>query len=106
MQDGDDLEFLLPGQAPGEGIKQSDFQHWKHHPVTKAYLHFLKEYAEFVRREQVDLLNSATSMPDGFMLGKYTGRFNAFAELSAFEFAHLMNFYPTVDETSEETDAA
>lgn len=106
MKDGDDLEFLLPGQAPGEGFRELDFQKWKHHPVTKAYLHFLREYAEFVRREQVDLLNSANTMPDGFMLGKYTGRFGAFAEMSGFEFAHLMNFYPTVDEDNEETDAS
>jgi len=98
----DDLEFLLPGQNHGDGIKEADFQNWKHHPVSKVFFRFLADYAQHVRMEQIDLLNGSKSeAPTQWVLGQYNGRFNAFAEMSVLQFDDLGNFYPTIDEKEE-----
>ena len=101
-----DLEFLLPGQRRGEGIRERDFQAWKHHPVSKVILRFFEDSAQHVRKSQIDLLNGAKSSPDQFLLGIYNGRFNAFAEMANLAFGDLANAYPIEDEAKEEDNAA
>ena len=87
------------------GIREQDFQIWKHHPVTKVYQRFLLDYERQMAEKQIAVLRTVTQTPDAFTLGTFNGQINAVAMVTALEFSDLVAFYGT-EEEQEEPDAA
>lgn len=84
-----------------DGITEADFQRWKHHPVTKMWLRFLKDYERQLSEQQIGKLRSSSSSPDQFTLGTFTGAINAVNEMADPKFEFILSFYPT-DEQEED----
>lgn len=88
------------------GLQEGDFQRWKHHPVTVLYVAYLRDYADQIRRAQIQNLEHAVEPMPPLMQGELKGRINTLMELAAIEFTHLLEFYPPLEATEEGTDAA
>lgn len=87
-------------------ITEADFNTWKHHPVTKFYLQFLKDFERDADETILMSLRSAKTAPDGFELGQITGFANAIRDMATLEFSHIARFYapPEQEETQEQED--
>ena len=88
------------------GVAESDFQRWKHHPVTKVFIRYLLDCAEHWRREQVDMLRVAPTAPEPFRLGEYKGAINTLAEIAATEFHHMLARYEEQEPQEDENGPA
>ena len=87
------------------GIKEADFQSWKHHPVTKAYMQWMTDYAKALREERSLRLDGSMESPDPYLLGEFKGRINTLTEAAGGEFHHIATFYQEPDK-DQETNAA
>lgn len=85
-----------------DGITEADFQSWKHHPVTKMFLRYLRDTERQYAAHQVGGLRSTKGTPDPFELGKWTGAINAIAEMAEPTYESIVNFY--TPEQQEEPD--
>ena len=93
-----------PGLIELNGVTQSDFQSWKHHPVSKVFFRYLLDFAEQLRRSQLAKIEASDEALSPKEQGEYKGRINTVTELAEIEFGHLVAFYPLADE--EDEDAA
>ena len=83
------------------GITEQDFLTWKHHPVTKLWVRFLKDYGQQLEREQIALLRASSESVDQFKLGSFSGAINAVSEVGDPQFNSIVAFYPTEEEQEE-----
>ena len=86
-----------------DGITEADFQIWKHHPVTKLYVRFLKDYERQLKDAQVGQLRTSTDAPDLFKLGTWTGAINLVSEMSEPRYQSIVDFY-TPEEPQQQED--
>lgn len=84
-----------------DGITKSDFQGWRHHPVSKLFLKFLDDKRKFLGDHVFDLWisGSLTLQAEDTMRGQIIELF----ELKNMEFDAIANFYQM---DKEETDNA
>ena len=82
-------------------LTEQDFLNWKHHPVTKLWLRYLKDYERQMGEQQVSTLRSCVATPDPFGLGAFTGAINAVMEMADPQFAAIVEFYPPDEEEAE-----
>lgn len=87
-------------------ITEDDFNSWKHHPVSKVFLHFLKDREQMLLRDIALRIASTQTSPDLFYLGKLSGRAEEALEHANTEFAHIASFYtpPEQEEQQEKED--
>lgn len=83
-------------------ITEADFNAWKHHPVTKRYLQFLRDFERDTEETLIIKLRSATASPDGFELGQLTGFANAVRDMATLEYVHIAKFYYTPPEEEKQ----
>ena len=82
MSDDADPEYSL------NGITRAALLRWKHHPVSKVFLRYLRDYAEMLRERQLaEIEQSEEPMPPKKQ-GEYKGRMNTLVELASIEFEH------------------
>jgi hypothetical protein len=99
MTDGNDFRYTL------DGIGETEFNQWKHHPASKVFFRFLRHYAQRLRALQVEHLEHSESALEPKQQGEFKGRINTLTEVASIEFADLMKFYPGEHE-EEGSDAA
>ena len=87
------------------GIRDADFQSWKHHPVTKVFLRYVADYRDALRRDQIEKIENAEEPMPPKAQGEYKGRIRTLEELAGIEFGHLVDFYP-LEEQEEDPDEA
>lgn len=85
------------------GITEADFQRWKHHPATKAFMRYLLDYEQQLAEEAVTLLRNTPAAPDAFRLGYFQGEVNAYRSIIELEFQKMVEFYPIAEEESDES---
>lgn len=73
------------------GIRLEDFQQWRHHPVSKVVLQFLRDYRESMHRELLErwTAGSLVLADESEMRGR-SATLQEFAEL---QFESMLNFY-------------
>ena len=86
------LDFIL------DGITEQDFLQWKHHPVSKVWFRYLRDQLRVTEAEQLAGLRGATSAPDPFKLGDFSGFARAIFEMSEPQFESITKFYPIEEE--------
>ena len=84
------------------GITEQSFNEWKHHPCTKLYMRFLKDYERQLAERQMGLLRHSGETPDPFKLGTFTGQINAVAEMAEPKFQSIVEFYPPDEEEEDQ----
>ncbi len=82
-----------------KGIAEADYQGWKHHPVSKVLLQYLRDYHLALKEEAWQCLLRGPA-PAGY-LEEISGRARAVAELYELPFEAIVAFYQ-----EEETNAA
>jgi hypothetical protein len=87
-------------------IAEADLQQWKHHPVSKAYLKYLADFAQNLALLQVEMMLTADGPVSDFMQGEFKGRVSAISEMADPQFASIVKFYTPEGETEEEEHAA
>lgn len=85
-----------------DGITEADFQTWKHHPVTKLYVRWLKHYEQQMKDAQVGQLRSSTGAPDLYTLGTWTGAINTVGEMSELRYQSIVDFYTPEPQQEEQ----
>ena len=83
------------------GIGEQAFNSWKHHPVTKVFVRYLLDYERQIAERAIHALRNTPTAPDPFKSGVFQGEINAYAAIAELQFAELVEFY----RTEEETDA-
>ena len=84
-----------------DGVTEADFQQWKHSPVTKVVMRYLRHYERKMAEEQIDLLRTSVATPDPFGLGRFTGAINQLSECHQIDYATMISFYASEDEAKE-----
>ena len=79
-----------------QGIQQADFQNWKHHPVTRVFHQYLKDYHDMLKDRAWDVVFSDPKAD----LGELVGRAKTLIEMVDLPFEAMFMFYQP-----EETDA-
>lgn len=72
-------------------LEETQFNQWKHHPVTEAFLKFLKDKADSYRRDLVFMWES-NSLSDSDQ-NELRGRVLLLEELSNLPLVVIQNFY-------------
>ena len=97
----------MSGQEPPEpayelnGIQESDFQRWKHHPVSKVLFRYLMDFATTLRDRQMAEIEHSDDPMEPKKQGEYAGRIRTLRELATIEFSHLVEFYPVEGEEGD-----
>jgi hypothetical protein len=87
----EDLEVL--------GMKESDFNAWKHHPITKAFRQYLSDYREALLKDHLARWEAgAIDSTDQ----EARGRAISLKEMAAIEFQHIALFYQDPNEPNHE----
>ena len=84
------------------GIREADFQSWKHHPVSKVFLRYLADYRDTLRKHQLAVIENSPDPIAPKAEGEYAGRVRTLDELANIEFSHLVQFYPEEEEEPDE----
>lgn len=90
--------------TPLDQIKSDDFNRWKHHPVSKVYLQFLRDFsAQLVSHIHDEWLSGKLSLLDE---KEARGRVLLLNELAELKFVSIQSFYGVEeqDEPSAEAD--
>jgi hypothetical protein len=74
-----------------DGITDSDFNVWKHHPVSKLYLKYLGDYRAMLLRELLARWEAGTLILDTEK--EIRGRTMTLADLVDLQFASIEKFY-------------
>lgn len=84
------------------GIRLEDFQQWRHHPVSKVVLQFLRDYREAMHRELLErwTANSLTLADEHEM----RGRSNTLQEFAEIQFESMLNFYKEGENAATTTE--
>jgi hypothetical protein len=86
------------------GIAEQDYLRWRHNPVTKWFLAYLRDY-------RVDLLAGAQDLwlsgsPDwSANEAEMKGRARCLSEMAELPFGSIHTFYQQIDKPNEENDA-
>mgnify|MGYP001606481111 CR=1 FL=1 len=91
------------------GITEGDFQSWKHHPVSKLFFRYLRDFVGQARRDQLIAIENSKEAMSPKEQGEYKGAIKVLTELAEIEFSHLLALYPVeekIDADEEEPDAA
>lgn len=97
--------MLLPvaSRPPHEelllSLKDHDYQQWRHHPITSAYLRYLGDLRTSFRTSAADLLEAGRLAPQADEL---RGRLLNLMELQELSLDAIQNFYRQED--TEEDD--
>lgn len=83
-----------------DGLTDSDFNVWKHHPVSKIYLQYLGDYRAMLLRDLLARWEAGAITLD--IEKEIRGRAMTLAELGELQFASIQKFY----QTDEEENAA
>lgn len=83
------------------GISKHDLQSWRHHPVSKVVLRYLKEKREFIERAALDQWISGSIELSNAQVMR--GQIIELAELENLQFEALAMFYEV--EKEEEFEA-
>ncbi len=78
-------------------LNDQDYNQWRHHPITSAYLQYLNDQIEAFRTAAADLLEDGKLNPQE---GELRGRLLTLRELQSLSLEHIKNFYR--QEESEE----
>lgn len=84
-----------------EGISETNFQQWRHHPVTRLYMHYLRDYERQLAEAQIGKLRSSSSSPDQFTLGTFTGAINAVNEMADPKYESIVAFYQSEEQEDD-----
>lgn len=79
-----------------DGITESDFQVWKHHPVSKLYLRYLNDYRSALLKELVERWEAGHLTLETEK--EIRGRTLTLADLTELQFASIEKFYQTEEE--------
>ena len=86
-----------------KGVQEQDHQLWRHHPVTKVYRQYLKDFREALRQALLDLLEAGNL--DEHTKLKAEGKLQILNEMIHLEYDHLVLFYEApLDEAMDEMD--
>ena len=80
-------------------IQESDYNHWKHHPVSKIYRQFLADYRQMLLKEVFAQWEAGAV--ELTLEKEVRGRIVQLNEILDLEFEHIRNFYAENDTTSE-----
>lgn len=89
-------EFILAG------LTEQDFANWKHHPVTKVYLRFLRDWERQLAERQIGALRKADRGLHPFDQGKFAGYIEAISEMADLTFQDIANAYPSEEEQKQQ----
>jgi hypothetical protein len=93
-----------PAPAALQGITEQDYLLWRHHPVTRLLLSYLRDYrADLVLAAQERWLAGELALATEHEM---KGRVNSLAELADLPFAAIATFYRQLAQAEEEQDAA
>lgn len=73
-------------------LKDADWSHWLHHPVTKVYMAFLADQKANLRETAADLIVGGVE-PDSPMGKEVRGRILTLGELHTLSLAQVQSFY-------------
>lgn len=82
------------------GISDSDFNVWKHHPVSRVYLRYLADYRAMLLRELIGQWEAGVLILDTEK--EIRGRVMTLADLVELRFESIQKFY---EEENEATPA-
>lgn len=82
-------------------ITEQDFNGWKHHPVSKVFLRFLKDREQALLREIAARISAAQTTIDQFALGKLSGRAEEALDHANTSFDEIVSFYTIPQEDNE-----
>ena len=89
--------------TPLGDIRETDFQLWRHHPVTALFLQYLRDYREVLRREALDRWEAgALNLVDQ---QEMRGRVMTCAEMADLPFEAIRSFYEG-EKTENEASSA
>lgn len=91
---------------PLQGITEADFGAWKHHPVTKLFLQFLRDYELIYADELNRRVRLSMASPDQFALGKLAGYANAILDVGNPTYESIAKLYELPQQETEEKHAA
>jgi hypothetical protein len=80
-------------------LSEQDYNLWRHHPITAAYLQYLSDQIEAFRIAAADLLEEGHLNPQAETL---RGRLLMLRELQTLSLDHIKNFYRH-EETEEKS---
>lgn len=82
----------MTSEAPRPiGISESDYQLWRHHPVSKVFLQYIQDYRDTLKREAVDRWESgALKLVDE---QEMRGRVLVCSEMADLSFESIRSFY-------------
>lgn len=89
-----------PAKEPRvHGITESDFQSWRHNPVSKVVLQYLSDKRAFVERSVIDqwIAGSMSLMADQSLRGQII----ELIEMHQLPFEAIFNFYSKEDDGTE-----
>ena len=87
------------------GITEADFQSWKHHPVTKVFMRYLRDYERQLAERQIAVLRTTDTMPDAFKMGHFNGWIAVVSEVVELSYQNIADFYPAEPEDQQQTEA-
>lgn len=82
-----------------KGLKEPDFQEWRHHPVTKVFLQYLADYRQTLRN--VHLAEWEAGKDDRTRELEMRGRIGTLGELTELSFTDIATFYSEQEDGSE-----
>lgn len=85
-----------------DGIAEQDYQTWRHHPVTKVFIEYLRDYRQ-------DLIEAATvQWLDGQLqiatADELRGRALAIDDIAELPFAAMIAFYDNINKKREDQE--
>lgn len=80
-------------------IAESDYQEWKHHPVSKVFLKYLADYREALLKTHV--MEWEAGKLDEVRDLEMRGRVLTLADLTELQFASIEHFYVTPEEEAD-----
>ena len=84
------------------GITEQDFIQWKHHPATRAFRKYMKDFAKQLSDDHVERWRAGVEEIDE---SEARGRVLALEETASIEFEHMAGFYEQpIDEEEEENE--
>lgn len=83
-------------------MSAQEYHQWRHHPVTAAYLLYLKDLVESFRTSAADLLEAGRLNPQADEL---KGRLLTLRELHSLDLGDICNFYRQEDKEEKNADA-
>lgn len=83
-----------------DGIAEQDYQTWRHHPVTKVYIEYLRDY-------RADLIEAAANQwLDGNLqiatADELRGRALAIGDMAELPFAAMIAFYDNINKREDQ----